>query len=81
MKSQPDFHQLINLSDKINFYCPIIIITFGTIGCFCSFITFTSRKLRKTSCSLYFIGEALFDLVTLDFGTVTRFLYDNYGYD
>ena len=82
MTMEPDSNasRLIFLSNEISFYCSIIIITVGTIGCLCNFITFTSIKLRKTSCSLYFLGAAVFDLLTLDFGTLTRFLADYYGY-
>ncbi|CAF3852041.1 unnamed protein product [Rotaria sp. Silwood1] len=81
MESDTNISSLVYLGDKINFYCPIIIIIIGTIGCLCNFITFTSRQLRKSSCSLYFLGAAIFDLITLDFGTVTRFLYDHFKYD
>ncbi|CAF3446072.1 unnamed protein product [Rotaria sp. Silwood1] len=80
MDSDPTVTFITNFGNTINFYCPIIIITLGTIGCICSFITFTSQKLRKSSCSLYFLGAAIFDLITLDFGTVTRFLSDNFEY-
>jgi hypothetical protein len=75
-----DGNQLICLSDQLGFYCPIIIITIGTIGCFCNFITFSSFKLRKTSCSIYFFGAAIFDLLTLDFGMLTRLLGNHFGY-
>jgi hypothetical protein len=80
MELDPDTYRLLFLSDKITFYCPIIIITMGNIGCFCNFITFTSIKLRKTSCSLYFLAAAIFDLLTLNFGTLTRLLADHFGY-
>ncbi|CAF0904775.1 unnamed protein product [Rotaria sordida] len=81
MELNPDLYRLMYLGDKINFYCPIIIIAIGTIGCFCNFFTFTSPKLRKTSCTLYFLGGAVFDLLTLDFGALTRFLNDHFEYD
>ncbi|CAF2122963.1 unnamed protein product [Rotaria magnacalcarata] len=68
---------LIYLTAKIIFYCPIVIIT---IGCFCNFITFTSRKLRNNSYSFYFLGAAIFDLLTLDFGTMSRFLSNHFGF-
>lgn len=71
---------LTYLTQKITFYCPIIIITIGTIGCFCNFITFSSYKLKKSSCSLYFLGATMFDLFTLDFGMLTRLLADHFGY-
>jgi len=80
MNSDPNVSLLNYLTQKITFYCSIIIITIGTIGCFCNFITFSSLKLRKTSCSLYFLAAAIFDLLTLDFGMLTRFLADYFGY-
>lgn len=80
MNSNPNVSLLTYLTQKIAFYCPIIIITIGTIGCFCNFITFSSSKLRKNSCSLYFFCAAIFDLLTLDFGMLTRLLADYYGY-
>ena len=80
MDSNTQSSSLAYLTQNITLYCPFIIITIGTIGCLCNFITFTSIKLRKTSCSLYFLGAAIFDLLTLDFGTLTRLLADHYGY-
>jgi len=80
MGSNPSVSLLNNLTQNITFYCPIIIIIIGTIGCFCNFITFSSIKLRKNSCSLYFLGAAIFDLLTLDFGMLTRLLADHFGY-
>ncbi|CAF2088573.1 unnamed protein product [Rotaria magnacalcarata] len=71
---------LMYLTAKIIFYCQIVIITIGTIGCFCNFITFTSRKLRNNSCSFYFLGATIFDLLTLDIGTMSRFLSNHFGF-
>ncbi|UJR37205.1 hypothetical protein I4U23_029914 [Adineta vaga] len=81
MDSDSGLLLLANLSQKITFYCPIVIIIIGNIGCLFNFITFTSRKLIHTSCSLYFLIASIFDLLTLDFGTLTRFLSDHYRYD
>src|SRR6202034_1378358 len=80
MSSNSSISVLTYLTQEITFYCPIIIITIGTIGCLCNFITFTSPKLRKTSCSIYFLAAAIFDLLTLDYGTLTRLLADHFGY-
>ncbi|CAF4665424.1 unnamed protein product [Rotaria socialis] len=71
---------LIYLTAKITFYCPIVIITIGTIGCFCNFITFTSRKLTSNSCSFYFLGAAICELLTLYFGTFARLLSNHFGF-
>jgi len=80
MNSDPRVSFLVDLTQQMTFYCPIIIITIGTIGCFCNFITFSSLKLRKNSCSLYFLGAAIFDLLALDFGMLTRLLADRFAY-
>lgn len=71
---------LTYLSQNITFYCPIIIITIGNIGCICNFITFTSRKLSKSSCSRYFLYAAIFDFLTLNFGGITKLLGDHFEY-
>jgi hypothetical protein len=81
MTSTPNVPLLTLVTGQITLYCPLFIITIGTIGCFCNFITFTSIKLRQTSCSLYFLVAAVFDLLTLDFGALTRLLGDHFGYD
>ncbi len=79
MSSNPNTVALNYITQKITFYSPIIIITIGTIGCICNFITFSSIKLRKNTCALYFLCAAIFDLFTLDFGMLTRLLADNSG--
>jgi hypothetical protein len=79
MDYDPRISLLAYLTQQITLYCPIIIIAIGTIGCFCNFITFTSLKLRKNSCSLYFLCAAVFDLLTLDLGTLTKLLVDHFG--
>ena len=80
MDTDPRVSLLTYLSQKLTFYCPLIIMVIGNVGCFCNFITFTSRDLNKSSCSLYFLSAAVFDLFTLDFGTLTRLLSDHFGY-
>jgi hypothetical protein len=80
MSSNSSVLLLNYITQEITFYCPIIIIAIGTIGCICNFITFSSIKLRRNSCSLYFLGAAIFDLLTLDFGMLTRLLADHFGF-
>lgn len=79
MESDARVSLLDSLSWNITLYGPLVIIVIGTIGCVCNFITFTSIKLRKNSCSFYFFVAAIFDLLTLDFGALTRLLGDHFG--
>ena len=79
MSSNPNAALLNYITQRITFYSPIIIITIGTIGCICNFITFSSIKLRKNTCALYFLCAAIFDLLTLDIGMLTRLLADHFG--
>ena len=71
---------IADLSSQITFYSPIIIIFMGNIGCILNFMTFTSRKLIRTSYSLYCLSSTVFDFLTLDFGALTRLLIDHFGY-
>ena len=79
MNSNPDISLVNSLTGHVTLFGPLIIITIGTLGCLCNFITFTSVKLRKNSCSFYFLSAAVFDLFTLDFGALTRLLADHFG--
>ena len=81
MSSDPTTAFLNDLIQKITFYSPFFVITLGVIGCFCSFLTFSSVKLRKNSCSLYFLGASIFEFLTLTIGMLTRFLADHFGYN
>ena len=80
MNSNSDISLVNSLTEQVTLFGPIIVITIGTIGCLCNFVTFTSVKLRKNSCSFYFLGAAVFDLLTLDFGALTRLLADHFGF-
>ncbi|CAF0881372.1 unnamed protein product [Adineta steineri] len=79
MSSDSSINLLTFFTNQITLYCPILIIIIGNIGCFCNFLTFTSPKLIQTSCSLYFLSAAIFDLLTLDYGALTRLLIDHFG--
>lgn len=54
-------------------------ITIGTLGALCNILTFTSKKLRRNTCGFYLLCSAIFDLVTLLFGSVTRLMIDHYS--
>ncbi|UJR27577.1 hypothetical protein I4U23_008858 [Adineta vaga] len=60
-------------------YGPIILLIIGIFGCLCNFITFTAPKLRKTSCAFYFLLSALFELLSITFGLISRLAADHLG--
>ncbi len=63
----------------MTYYGPIILLVIGIIGCLCNFITFTSPQLRKTSCTFYFLLSAVFELLSITFGLISRFAADHLG--
>ena len=79
MSSNSSITIVNHITDQISYYGPIIFISIGTIGSICNFITFTSIQLKNNSCSLYFLYAAIFDLITINFGGITRLLSDHLG--
>ncbi|CAF4071843.1 unnamed protein product [Adineta steineri] len=67
------------ITTEITYYGPIILLIIGIIGCLCNFITFTSPQLRKTSCAFYFLLSAVFELLSITFGLISRFAADHLG--
>ncbi|CAF3171339.1 unnamed protein product [Rotaria sp. Silwood2] len=67
------------VTGEMNYYGPIIVLTFGIFGCICNFITFTAAQLRKNSCALYFLSATIFDFLSIAFGVTTRFANDDFG--
>jgi hypothetical protein len=63
----------------ITYYSPIVLLIFGITGCLCNFITFTAPQLRKTSCAFYFLIAAIFELLSITFGLISRFAADHLG--
>ena len=63
----------------ITYYAPIVLLIIGIIGCLCNFITFTAPQLRKSSCAFYFLTSAVFELLSITFGLVSRFAADHLG--
>ena len=63
----------------ITYYSPIVLLIFGITGCLCNFITFTAPQLRKTSCAFYFLMAAIFELLSITFGLISRFAADHLG--
>jgi len=61
----------------MTYYGPILLLLIGIIGCLCNFITFTAPKLRKSSCAFYFLLSAVFDLLSITFGLISRFAADH----
>jgi hypothetical protein len=64
---------------EMTYYGPIILLIIGITGCFCNFITFTAPQLRKNSCAFYFLMSAVFELLSLSFGLISRFAADHLG--
>ena len=64
---------------KITYYIPIVLLIIGIIGCLCNFITFTAPQLRKNSCAFYFLTSAIFELLSITFGLISRFAADQLG--
>ncbi|UJR27578.1 hypothetical protein I4U23_008859 [Adineta vaga] len=67
------------ITTRMTYYGPIILLIIGIFGCLCNFITFTAPKLRKTSCAFYFLLSALFELLSITFGLISRFAADHLG--
>ena len=64
---------------QITYYSPIVLLVIGITGCFCNFLTFTSPQLRNNPCSFYFLISAVFELLSITFGLISRFAADQLG--
>ncbi|CAF3436700.1 unnamed protein product [Rotaria socialis] len=64
--------------DQITRFVPYITIIAGTSGGLCNLFTFTSRQLRDNACAFYLLFSAVFDLISILFGGVTRLMLDHY---
>ena len=64
---------------QMTFYGPIILLVVGIIGCLCNFLTFTSRQLRRNSCAFYFLCSAIFELLAITFGLISRLTADHFS--
>jgi len=67
------------VTTEMTFYSPIILLTIGLVGCLCNFITFTAPQLRKNPCAFYFLISAVFELLSITFGLISRFAADQLG--
>jgi hypothetical protein len=67
------------VTTRMTYYGPIILLIIGIIGYICNFITFTSPQLRKNSCAFYFLISAIFELLSITFGLISRFAADHLG--
>jgi len=67
------------VTTEMTYYGPIILLTVGIIGCLCNFITFTAPQLRKNPCAFYFLISAVFELLSITFGLISRFAADQLG--
>ena len=57
----------------------VILIVVGSFGCLCNIMTFTSRKLKNSTCAFYFLCTAAFELFILCFGGITRLSDEHFG--
>jgi hypothetical protein len=64
--------------DFLVYVAPFMLLIFGTLGCLGNFLIFTSKRLRNNACAFYFLGTAVFELLTLCFGLISR-IADQYG--
>ncbi len=67
------------VTTEMTYYGPIILLIVGIIGCLCNFITFTAPQLRKNPCAFYFLISAVFELLSITFGLISRFAADHLG--
>ena len=67
------------ITSEMALYIPIILLIFGSCGCLCNFITFTSKQLKKSSCAFYFLCTAIIELPTFYFGLLSRLANDRLG--
>ena len=71
--------QIQIVTHEMTYYGPIILLVIGIIGCICNFITFTAPTLRKIPCAFYFLISAIFELLSITFGLISRFSADHLG--
>ena len=62
---------------QITYYSPIVLLIIGIIGCLCNLLTFTAPQLRNNPCSFYFLISAVFELLSITFGLISRFAADH----
>ncbi|UJR26534.1 hypothetical protein I4U23_007857 [Adineta vaga] len=59
---------LDSIQDMLTRYVLTIGYILGFIGCICNLMVFYQRKLRKSTCSIYFIATSIFNLLVIVFG-------------
>jgi hypothetical protein len=72
----------VNLQLATNWMSTIslfILIIFGSFGCLCNILIFTSKRLKKNACAFYFLCAALFELFILCFGGISRLATEHFG--
>ena len=62
-----------NVASRVTYYGPILILIFGVIGSFGSFLTFTAPTLRQNSCAFYFLACAVFEFLSTTYCLLTSF--------
>lgn len=65
-------HNLKLVTNWMSTISLFILIIIGLFGSFCNLIIFTSKELKKNSCTFYFLCTALFETFILCFGGISR---------
>lgn len=65
----------------LSMFINIIALVVGTFGGLCNLITFTSSKLRRSSCVVYMLFATIFQLMSILIIVPTRISMDYFGND
>ena len=57
----------------------VFLIVTGSFGSVCNIIIFSSKDLKNNPCALYLLCTAVFELLILNFGIISRLASDNFG--
>ncbi|CAF0739888.1 unnamed protein product [Adineta ricciae] len=64
----------VDISQQLNRYLSIIILTFGVIGNIFNSIVLSQRIFRRNPCAYLFLISSIIDFISLVFGVTTRIL-------
>ncbi|CAF3831965.1 unnamed protein product [Rotaria sordida] len=81
MSTQTLASQLSELSIKLVIYCWTPIYVIGILGNLLNIITFSRRTLRGNTCSQYFIGVSIVQIILFNSLSLTKIITNISGYD
>ncbi|CAF0995629.1 unnamed protein product [Rotaria sordida] len=81
MSTQTLASQLSELSIKLVIYCWTPIYIIGILGNLLNMITFSRRTLRDNTCSQYFIGMYIVQIILFNSLSLTKIITNISGYD